>query len=84
MMYIATQLISKKEKEELQKAFIAMDKNADGKLSTEELLAEYEKKCGNHELALKEVKAVMEQVDVDHSGFIDYSGKSQLMIHNQK
>ncbi len=74
MMYIATQLISKREREELQKVFTSLDKNADGKLSSEELLSGYEKMYGSHEEAVREVKAIMEQVDVDHSGYIDYSG----------
>ena len=78
-MYIATQLMSKKEKEELQKTFVALDKNADGKLSTEELITGYIQLLGNREQAEKEVKSIMEQADIDHNGFIDYSGKVRLL-----
>lgn len=40
--YIASQLISKSEKERLAKIFKAMDKNGDGKLSRQEILEGYE------------------------------------------
>ncbi len=75
-MYIVTQLLSKKEKDELQQTFAALDKNADGKLSREELIEGYTTIYGNKEQAEKEVQAIMEKADVDHSGYIDYSGTS--------
>jgi len=74
MLYIATQLMSTKEKDELREIFTKLDKNSDGKLSREELIEGYEKTFGSHEEALKEVKTIMECVDIDHNGFIDYSG----------
>ena len=73
-MYIVTQLLSKKEREELQQTFMALDKNADGKLSREELIEGYTTIYGNIERANKEVEIIMDKVDVDHNGFIDYSG----------
>ena len=73
-MYIVTQLVSKKEKSELQQTFMALDKNADGKLSREELVEGYTViYAGNREKAIKEVEVIMSNVDVDHNGYIDYS-----------
>ena len=37
LAYIAAQVLSKKEKEDLAKVFRQFDKNSDGKLSTEEV-----------------------------------------------
>lgn len=72
-MYIVTQLVGKKEKAELQQTFTALDKNADGKLSKEELIEGYTTIYGDPKLAAKEVDQIMANVDVDHNGFIDYS-----------
>jgi len=73
-MYIVTQLVSKKEKAELQQTFTALDKNADGKLSREELVEGYTIiYAGNQVKAIKEVEIIMTNVDVDHNGYIDYS-----------
>ena len=51
-----------------------MDTNNDGKLSREELLSGY-KRIMDPEEAEIEVTRVMEIVDADGSGHIDYSGK---------
>jgi Ca2+-binding EF-hand superfamily protein len=42
--FIAAQMISAKDTKELKEAFLAMDKNNDGKLSKEEMLAMYASK----------------------------------------
>ncbi len=79
-MYIVTQLLSKKERDELQQTFMALDKNADGKLSREELIEGYTTIYGNIERANKEVEIIMDKVDVDHNGYIDYSGMWSLIL----
>ena len=57
---------------ELQKAFKALDKNSDGKLSRDELVEGYRKLYG--ELAEDEVDKILARVDSNGSGEIDYSG----------
>ena len=73
-MYIVTQFMGKQEKDELQQTFMALDKNADGKLSRGELIEGYTTIYGSKEQAMKEVENIMDKVDADHNGYIDYSG----------
>lgn len=73
-MYIVNSLTTKEEKEELLKTFRKLDANGDGVLSKEELIAGYSETLGQVE-AEEEVKKLMEQIDVNNSGQIDYSGK---------
>lgn len=49
-----------------------MDTDGDGKLSREELLQEYAKTMPVPD-AVARVEHIMEEVDADNSGFIDYS-----------
>ena len=73
MIFIATQLMSHKEKAMLTKIFMNLDKNGDGILTNEELLEGYIKLYGNKERALAEVKSLMSNADIDGNGTIDYS-----------
>lgn len=66
-----SQLASKEEMQELQKAFKALDKNSDGKLSRDELIEGYRQIFGD--LAEEEVDRIMKIADSDGSGEIDYS-----------
>jgi calcium-dependent protein kinase len=66
--------MNKDEKDKLQQTFMALDKNADGKLSREELIEGYTEMNLDPERAVKEVDNIMANVDVDHNGYIDYSG----------
>lgn len=70
--FIATQLLTAQDTKELRAVFQSIDTNGDGKLSRQELLAEYEKTMSTEE-AKNEVNAIMEKVDTDGSGFIDYT-----------
>lgn len=56
---------------ELQRAFKALDKNSDGKLSREELIEGYRTTLGDS--AEEEVEKIMKIADADGSGEIDYS-----------
>ena len=70
--FITTQCISLKETRILREVFKTIDKNGDGKLSTEELIEQYSSTMGVEE-ATKEVERIMKEVDTDNNGFIDYS-----------
>ena len=70
--FITTQCISLKETRILREVFKTIDKNGDGKLSTQELIDQYSQTMGVEE-ATKEAERIMKEVDTDNNGFIDYS-----------
>jgi len=70
--FIASQLLSKNEKEQIDKVFRAMDANGDGKLSKEEIKNGYAEYFGRT-LNDEEIDEMFDKVDSDKSGAIDYS-----------
>lgn len=70
--YIASQLLSKNEKENLSKIFMQIDKNGDGQLSKEEILEGYDKFFGKA-MEKEDIEKMFDSVDTDKSGFIEYS-----------
>ena len=70
--FIASQLLTKAEKENLAKIFKAIDKNGDGKLSKEEILEGYDVFFGKN-LDKVDIEKMFDAVDIDRSGYIDYS-----------
>lgn len=71
LTFIVSQLSSKEEMAELQRAFQQLDKNNDGKLSRDELVEGFRATLGD--LAEDEVDRIMKIADSDGSGEIDYS-----------
>jgi len=70
--FIASQLLTKSEKENLAKIFKAIDKNGDGKLSKDEIMEGYDLFFGKN-LDKADIEKMFDAVDIDQSGFIDYS-----------
>lgn len=70
--FIASQLLSKQEKEDIDKVFRAMDANGDGKLSKEEIKNGYLEYFGKS-LTDEQIDEMFAQVDADGNGEIDYS-----------
>jgi len=72
MTYIASQLITKEDSTRLSISFRKLDKNCDGRLSSDELLEAFTEIYGA-EIAAEEVSRILEEADLNHSGYIDYS-----------
>ena len=70
--YIAAQLLTKKEKENLATLFKALDTNGDGKLSKEEIKVGYAKLFGQL-MNDDDIDQMFLSVDLDGSGYLDYS-----------
>ena len=71
LAYIVHHVLDIKEVREIRKIFEAFDLNHDGKLSHNEILTGFKKKCGvtlNEKDFLKTIK----RIDQDKSGYIDY------------
>ena len=73
LMYIATQL-SENEVRKLREHFMVMDKDGDGKISLEEI----QEALKTHKLTIN-YKEILESVDTDQSGFVDYTGKESII-----
>lgn len=56
----------------MAKIFKALDKNGDGKLSKDEIYEGYEQFFGRT-LDRNDVDSMFDAVDIDRSGYIDYS-----------
>jgi calcium-dependent protein kinase len=70
--FITSQLLSKKDKEELGRVFRTFDLDGDGRLSMSDVQQGYQKHFGIV-ITDEEVKKMFSSVDADMSGFIDYS-----------
>lgn len=65
-------MASNEELKEIENKFHAIDKNNDGRISKEELIEAYTQIYGQ-KYADEEVNQMMQEIDVDGNGFIDYS-----------
>lgn len=75
MTFIACQVSTKEELNELQKAFAALDRDGNGTLSKEELIKGYKETMPSYDeaLILKIVEDLMEQADVNQQGEINFT-----------
>ena len=72
LAFIGSQLVSQQEARKLAETFAELDKNSDGRLSKQELLQAYTELVGARQAA-EEVERIMQTVDIDNSGYIDYT-----------
>jgi calcium-dependent protein kinase len=79
--FIVTQLATKEDTEDLDKAFKRIDKNHDGKLSLEELLEGAQEVFP--EMTEDEVKELFRHADTDKSGDIDYTEWIQATVNKK-
>ena len=75
--------MTKNEKENLAKIFKEIYKNGDGKLSKEEILDEYDKFYGKT-INKEDVLKIFDSVDIDKSGFIEYSEFLEASINEKQ
>ena len=83
LTYIVNHLISKEDKNEMLDLFQQFDKNGDGVLSKEEIMEGYKAYLGEVE-AEKEAERIMNEVDMDQSGTIDYNEFVLAAMNRQK
>ena len=71
---IAKRLTTKENENKLREIFKMIDVNNDGQLSKEELLEGYKMLTGDENIAKEQVDHIMENIDVNQNGTIDYNG----------
>jgi len=72
LAFIASHLTNKEEKQDLEKIFKLMDKDGNGTLDKEEVIAGYEEHFGLN-MTGEQVGKMFEAVDIDGNGTIDYT-----------
>ncbi|CAD8179980.1 unnamed protein product [Paramecium octaurelia] len=73
MTYMVSQTLHSQEISELKATFNALDKNHDGNLSKQELIAGYRVLLRSQEQAEEKVNQILDTLDLNHSNLIDYS-----------
>ena len=73
MAYIGNYLQSQEKIDQLKKIFSDFDKNGDGVLDKEELIEGYIKLGNSREEAEAAVDEILEKIDINNNGTIDYS-----------
>lgn len=80
--FITSQLTSTSETRDLKAVFLELDANGDGKLSREELHEGLNLTQNSEQIAM--IEEIMKQVDIDGSGFIDYTEFLAVTMDRQK
>ncbi|CAK91481.1 unnamed protein product (macronuclear) [Paramecium tetraurelia] len=84
VQYIISQMTNHKEIEDLQHTFQSLDVNRDGVLSKEELIQGYKRIMKNQEQAEQQAERILEEIDKNFSGQIDYSEFIMASINQSK
>lgn len=80
LTYLASQMLPQKDEEKIRKVFEAFDVNKDGQISKTELVAGYNAMYKNRKKAVKDVKKILSNIDLNMNGNIDYNGTGKLNI----
>ncbi len=83
LTYIVNYLMTKEEKNDMIEMFQSLDTNGDGVLSREEIYEGYRQTLGDVE-ARKEVDRIMDEIDMDKNGTIDYNEFVLAATNRQK
>jgi Ca2+-binding EF-hand superfamily protein len=81
LCYLTNQFEGKKEIEELENVFRAMDDDNNGELSRDEIRKGYLKEYGEGPMLEEEVDKIIEAADMNHDGTIQFVGISLLLIY---
>jgi len=84
LLYIISFFDLKDEKDELLKTFKQLDIDHDGQLTEEELLAGYTQIPGQTADAEKEVKRIFTTLDVNRTGYIDFTEFLLATVNHKK
>ncbi|CAD8152055.1 unnamed protein product [Paramecium pentaurelia] len=84
MSYMITQMSTQKELQDLQEEFQRLDENNDGFLSKEELLKGYLQIQTDHKLVEDEVERILQIIDINQSGQIDFSEFCMAAMNQEK
>ena len=85
LTFIASQLSTNAEKADMISTFQSLDSDHSGALSRAELIQGFEQLFGNQiEDVEAEVDRIMAEVDIDHSGEIDYTEFAVATMNRQK
>ncbi|CAD8060260.1 unnamed protein product [Paramecium sonneborni] len=84
MSYMITQMSTQKEIQDLQEEFQRLDENNDGFLSKDELLKGYLQIQTDHKLAEDEVERILQMIDINRSGQIDFSEFCMAAMNQEK
>eukprot|EP01022_Parablepharisma_sp_SALTPOND_P027804 TRINITY_DN679_c0_g1_i1.p3 TRINITY_DN679_c0_g1~~TRINITY_DN679_c0_g1_i1.p3 ORF type:complete len:185 (+),score=17.45 TRINITY_DN679_c0_g1_i1:1097-1651(+) len=83
LTFIASQLMDQDQEQSLRRLFSAFDVDDDGHISKEELMIGYRSLSLTKDMTEKEIENVMQHVDLNSNGIIDYNGTGQMNIIEQ-
>ncbi|CAD8097613.1 unnamed protein product [Paramecium sonneborni] len=84
MSYMITQMSTQREIQEIQNEFTKLDLNHDGILSKDELIKGYQQLKSDSKLVEDEVEKIIDLIDVNRSGMIDFSEFCMAAMNQEK
>jgi calcium-dependent protein kinase len=84
LTFIASQITTQQEKDDLQQVFAMLDRDGNGRLTKEELVQGYLQVFPYRGQAEAEAKKIIELVDTNNSGEIDFTEFIVAAMNNEK